>query len=442
MGRKGALYGSVATIFLAIIFTFFQWIEYSVSSFTISDGAFGTCFFFGTGFHGYGSNILFFKGGDSVRNINNNKKFNIIHKRFYSSTNIPPLSPYWVTGFSDAEASFSFKASKKSTSKSGWNVIPAFKFYSTAAIASLDMPGMNPYWVTGFTDAEGSFIIDVAKQSKTNYGRKVTPEFRINLHLRDILLIRKIHSFFGVGSVYERENGVAIYSVKSLRDINNIIIPHFDKYPLITQKKADYLMFKEVINLLNKKAHSDIEGVKKIIGFKSSMNKGLSETLKSQFPLVLPEPRPINDFQGIPDFNWLSGFVDGEGCFFVNYKKSKSTALGIQVITSLYIYQNVRDEVLLTKLIDYLQCGRIDRASTRPDVIRFTVSKFRDILEKIVPFFLTYPLHGIKSKDFMDLCAIVKIMENKGHLTPEGLKEIKSLKSGMNNGRISDSSYF
>ena len=51
--RKGSLYGSFATVILAIIFTFFQGVEYSVSSFTISDGAFGTCFFFGTGFHGF-----------------------------------------------------------------------------------------------------------------------------------------------------------------------------------------------------------------------------------------------------------------------------------------------------------------------------------------------------------------------------------------------------
>ena len=50
--RVGALYGSVATVLLAIVFTGFQGVEYSVSSFTISDGAFGTCFYFGTGFHG------------------------------------------------------------------------------------------------------------------------------------------------------------------------------------------------------------------------------------------------------------------------------------------------------------------------------------------------------------------------------------------------------
>jgi len=50
--RKGTLYGLIATVILAIAFTGFQVIEYNVSSFTISDGVFGTCFYFGTGFHG------------------------------------------------------------------------------------------------------------------------------------------------------------------------------------------------------------------------------------------------------------------------------------------------------------------------------------------------------------------------------------------------------
>jgi cytochrome c oxidase subunit 3 len=50
--RSGTLYGLVFTIILAIVFTALQGIEYTVSSFTISDGTFGSCFFFGTGFHG------------------------------------------------------------------------------------------------------------------------------------------------------------------------------------------------------------------------------------------------------------------------------------------------------------------------------------------------------------------------------------------------------
>jgi cytochrome c oxidase subunit 3 len=50
--RKGALYGTIVTIVLAIIFTGFQGLEYTVSSFTISDSVYGSCFYFGTGFHG------------------------------------------------------------------------------------------------------------------------------------------------------------------------------------------------------------------------------------------------------------------------------------------------------------------------------------------------------------------------------------------------------
>ena len=50
--RGGTLYGLVYTVALAVIFTALQGIEYSVSSFTISDSTFASCFYFGTGFHG------------------------------------------------------------------------------------------------------------------------------------------------------------------------------------------------------------------------------------------------------------------------------------------------------------------------------------------------------------------------------------------------------
>lgn len=50
--RSGVLYGLVLTVILALIFTSLQGVEYTVSSFTLSDSTYGSCFYFGTGFHG------------------------------------------------------------------------------------------------------------------------------------------------------------------------------------------------------------------------------------------------------------------------------------------------------------------------------------------------------------------------------------------------------
>jgi hypothetical protein len=113
--------------------------------------------------------------------------------------------------------------------------------------------------------------------------------------------------------------------------------------------------------------------------------------------------------------------------------KNYSTGFSVSLVFS--ISQHVRDEVLLTKFIDYLGCGRIERASARPDGVNFAISKFNDIKEKIIPFFLSYPLHGVKYWDFCDFVKVAKIMEDKGHFTSEGLKKINYLKSGMNSQR-------
>jgi len=82
--------------------------------------------------------------------------------------------------------------------------------------------------------------------------------------------------FFGVGIIREHKNrNVVTYTVSSLRDINNAIIPHFYRYPLITQKNSDYLLFKQVIDLLNRKVHLELEGINQILSIKAALNKGL-----------------------------------------------------------------------------------------------------------------------------------------------------------------------
>ena len=310
------------------------------------------------------------------------------------------------------------------------------RLYSTNVVSESNL---CPYWVSGFADAESSFSLSMFKSSKSKAGWAVRPDFIINLHSKDTALLRMIHSFFGVGTIREREDrNVITYTVSSVRDITNVIIPHFDKYPLVTHKLADYLLFKKGVDLLNRKAHHELEGIMQILSAKASMNKGLSLAILSEFPTVIPDPRPrVNSDVVIPHPNWLTGFVDGEGCFYVLVSADKNYSTGVRVKLTFYITQHRRDELLMAKLIEYLGCGRVNKPSTRSNEMDFVVTKIGDILGKIIPFFFQkYPLQGVKSLDLRDFCAVAKIMEDKSHLTLEGMRKIKSLKSGMITGRI------
>jgi hypothetical protein len=80
--------------------------------------------------------------------------------------------------------------------------------------------------------------------------------------------------------------------VTNVKDLTNVIIPHFYKYPLLTQKQADFELFKRLIELMNLKEHLTTEGLHKILSIRASINQGLTEKLKTAFPGIVPVSRP------------------------------------------------------------------------------------------------------------------------------------------------------
>jgi len=90
--------------------------------------------------------------------------------------------------------------------------------------------------------------------------------------------------------------------VTSLADLE-IIMNHFDKYPLITQKWADYILFKQIFDLVKHKEHLTEQGLNKIISFKANLNKGLNDELKEAFEDIDPALRPVVLNQEIQDPN-------------------------------------------------------------------------------------------------------------------------------------------
>ena len=84
--------------------------------------------------------------------------------------------------------------------------------------------------------------------------------FKIKLHLKDKSLLIRIQDFFeGIGNIHFT-NRDCDYMVRSIDDITKII-SHFDKYPLITKKKADFELFKRIIDKIIKGEHLTPRGL-------------------------------------------------------------------------------------------------------------------------------------------------------------------------------------
>nr|YP_009262004.1 GIY-YIG endonuclease [Chrysoporthe austroafricana]AMX22079.1 GIY-YIG endonuclease [Chrysoporthe austroafricana] len=295
---------------------------------------------------------------------------------------------------------------------------------------------LNPFFVTGFTDAEGSFMLILRKKAVVNVGWSVEPVFQIKLHIRDLPLLESMQSFFdGKGVISKDGKNAVCFRVSSLKQILNLIVPHFDKYPLISQKQADYLLWREVIMIIERREHLTIPGLQAIMNRRAALNLGLTPLLKEAFPHTKPVPRPLVKNTEIKNPEWLSGFVSGDGSFSVKLRRLSSFKVGFQVVLVLQITQNERDEELMKTIISYLGSGVLERIPSN-SILNVKVSSFSFIYEKILPLFRKHPILGVKSADFNDWVKVAELIKDNKHRTPEGLDEICKIKEGMNKGRL------
>jgi len=295
-----------------------------------------------------------------------------------------------------------------------------------------NVPQLNAYFLTGFSDAESTFIISIRKKSDLKLKWSVELAFSISVNKKDLKVLELIKDYLGVGNIfYNKKDDCYHFTVASVKDLTNVIIPHFDKYPLLSLKQVDFFLFKSVVELINGKEHLTLLGLQKIVDIKASFNKGLPQSLKDAFPNWKPVPKPAVQFTKIQDPNWLAGFVNGDGSFSVTISSSKTNLTGYSVRLRLSISQHSRDLELLNSFTRYLNCGIVTLSAKLPNCY-FSVTSLSDVVNIIVPFFEKYPMEGSKKEDFKDWCLIAKLMENKAHRTKAGLNQIIKIRNGMN----------
>ena len=133
------------------------------------------------------------------------------------------------------------------------------------------------------------------------------------------------------------------------------------------------------------------------------------------------------------DANWVVGFVDGEGCFYVGINPHPEMLCRYQVLPEFTVVQHERDVRLLFALKEFFGCGVVRRNhQTR---MAYRVRKLEHLQQIIVPFFEKHPLQSLKQTDFLKFRDILRWMALGEHLKPEGIETIRTTASVMNRGR-------
>jgi len=293
---------------------------------------------------------------------------------------------------------------------------------------------LSSWFITGFADAECSFSILIQANSKYATGWRIKPIFAIGLHKKDMDILKTIQSYLGVGKIHIHGKDSIQFRVDSLKELQ-VITNHFENYPLVTAKLADYILFKKALDIILLKEHLSQQGLLKLVGIKASLNLGLNASLKEAYLdwKELQVDRPSYIFNGIPDPDWMAGFASGDSSFNIKTSNSPTSLLNKRVQLRFGIGLNIREKALIEYLPAYFGLtDNIKNVYFDSNSARFETVKFSDITDKIIPFFDKHSIRGKKSLDFIDFKQAAGIIKCKDHLTLEGLQQILEIKSKMN----------
>lgn len=129
--------------------------------------------------------------------------------------------------------------------------------------------------------------------------------------------------------------------------------------------------------------------------------------------------------------SYISGFVDGEGCFCVSFQPSDRHRFGWEVRPSFSVSQNAERAELLYVLREKWRCGSI-RPDRSDKTLKFEVRRIEDLVAMVLPHFRSYPLMSSKQDDFERFERICEAIRAGKHLDQNGLVEIVRVAMEMN----------
>jgi len=158
-----------------------------------------------------------------------------------------------------------------------------------------------------------------------------------------------------------------------------------------------------------------------------------TSSFKGRDGSALPDHKtPISserEKRNIPEY--ITGYVDGEGCFTVTFNEKPKALLGWEFRPSFSVSQNEDRRQVLDLIKEYFGCGFI-RRDWSDRTVKFEVRDHNDLMTKIIPHFERFPLISAKRNDFILFRTIGEIVNSRKHLEKDGFIEIVNLSYQMN----------
>jgi len=135
-------------------------------------------------------------------------------------------------------------------------------------------------YLTGYADGEGCFCVSFSRSRRHKFGWEIRPSFSISQNSDRAEVLRIFQERFGCGSIRpDRSDKTLKYETRCIEDLVERIIPHFERYPLLSSKREDFERFAWICRMMQEDKHLTRKGFEEIVQLAFSVNAG-----KRKFP--------------------------------------------------------------------------------------------------------------------------------------------------------------
>ena len=289
-----------------------------------------------------------------------------------------------------------------------FNKIKLRAYYSTSANANVNINHNNiknlGSYLAGLFEGDGHIWIQKQKGSKAQ-----NPRFCITFSLKNEALCKKLLDIIGSGFIRYKHGDNACVLVVS---------------PVVGLKK--------IVNLINGELKTPkIHQLHSLIDW---LNKNHNAQL---------EKLPLNK-DNLEKSSWLSGFVDSDGSFSVQYTKTENGAKKRKISCRLRIEQRMLDPItnesyydILNQICLFLNCNLCTKTQKSTNNTYYTLAASSKVsLVILINYFNNYPLFSSKYLDYKDWEQVANLLINNLHLTADGINTVELVRSRMNTKRI------